>query len=37
MLTHLPVEDGAVAAREAASSTFGGEAEVAEPDQTYEI
>ena len=37
MLTHLPVEDGAVAAREAASSAFGGEAEVAEPDQTYEI
>jgi len=37
MLTHLPVEDGATAARQAATDAFGRDAEIAEPSRTYEL
>jgi ribonuclease BN (tRNA processing enzyme) len=37
MLTHLPVEDGAAAARSAAAEAYGASVEIAEPNRTYEV
>lgn len=37
MLTHLPVEDGATWAREAAATAYGAPVEVAEPGRSYEV
>jgi ribonuclease BN (tRNA processing enzyme) len=37
LLTHLPIENGGSAAREAAASAFGGEVEIAEPSRSYEV
>ena len=37
MLTHLPVEDGAAWARDAAATAYGAGVEIAEPGRSYEV